>query len=193
VARTKKDRSTPQAGESAPANRRGTGAKPRGRPFVPGQSGNPNGSSIFRRDPLVSLKSFRSSTRSPDIRAPENKLITVAPGASPLRQGMSTKGKSLDEIRADYWRVTAEIERRIAGGPPPGSGIALEAWRSWHRHGFVCCPASKLKHTCSDDPCRMGADCLKLRALGLAGDRSHCRKNNAQSAERKTGRASRAA
>jgi hypothetical protein len=30
---------------------------------------------------------------------------------------MSTKGKSLDEIRADYWRVTAEIEQRIAGGP----------------------------------------------------------------------------
>jgi hypothetical protein len=85
---------------------------------------------------------------------------------------MSTKGKSLDEIRADYWRVTAEIEQRIAGGPPPGSGIALEAWRSWHRHGFVCCPASKLRHACRDPQCRMGADCLELRALGLAGDRS---------------------
>jgi hypothetical protein len=52
---------------------------------------------------------------------------------------MSTRWKSLDEIRADYLRVTAEIEERIAGGPPPDSGIAIEAWRSWHRHGFVCC------------------------------------------------------
>jgi putative DNA primase/helicase len=38
---------------------------------------------------------------------------------------MSTNGKSLDEIRADYLRVTAEIEQRIAGGPPAGSSIAL--------------------------------------------------------------------
>jgi hypothetical protein len=50
---------------------------------------------------------------------------------------MSTTWKSLDEISADYLRVTAEIEQRIANGPPPGSGIALEAWSSWHRHGFV--------------------------------------------------------
>jgi hypothetical protein len=85
---------------------------------------------------------------------------------------MSTTWKSLDEIRADYLRATAEIEQRIAGGPPPGSGIAIEAWRSWLRHGFVCCPASKLPHACRDDQCRMGADCHKLRALGLAGDRS---------------------
>jgi hypothetical protein len=82
---------------------------------------------------------------------------------------MSTKGKSLDEIRADYLRVTAEIEQRIAGGPPPGSGIALEAWSNWHRHGFVCCPASKVRRACSDHQCRMGADCLDLRALGLSG------------------------
>jgi hypothetical protein len=82
---------------------------------------------------------------------------------------MSTTWKSLDEIHADYLRVTAEIEQRIAGGPPPGSGIALEAWHNWHRHGFVCCPASK--QTCRDQQCRMGADCLELRALGLSGSR----------------------
>jgi hypothetical protein len=84
---------------------------------------------------------------------------------------MSTKGKSLDEIHADYRRATDAIEQLIAGGPPPGSGIAIEAWHSWHRHGFVCCPASKLRRACRDHQCRMGADCLELRALGLSGSR----------------------
>jgi hypothetical protein len=54
---------------------------------------------------------------------------------------------------------------------PTGSGIAFEAWRSWHRYGFVVCPASKRRHTCSNHRCRMGADCNGLQALGL---RSNC-------------------
>ena len=29
-------------------------------------------------------------------------------------------------------------------------------------HGFIACPASKLRHTCSDHCCRMGADCREL-------------------------------
>jgi Family of unknown function (DUF5681) len=42
VAMTKRDQSTPPAGELAPANRSGTGAKRgKGRPFKPGESGNP--------------------------------------------------------------------------------------------------------------------------------------------------------
>jgi len=28
------------------------------------------------------------------------------------------------------------IERLITLGPPAGSGIGVEAWRSWHRHGL---------------------------------------------------------
>jgi hypothetical protein len=54
---------------------------------------------------------------------------------------------------------------------PTGGGIAFEAWRSWHRYGFVVCPASKRRHTCSNHRCRMGADCHGLQALGL---RSNC-------------------
>jgi hypothetical protein len=64
------------------------------------------------------------------------------------------------------------LERLVARGPPAGSGISVEAWRSWHRSGFIVCPASKRQHTCSNRRCRMGADCRELRALGLKGDRS---------------------
>jgi hypothetical protein len=58
--------------------------------------------------------------------------------------------------------VPEAIERLISRGPPAGSGIPFEAWRSWHRYGFIACPASKLRHTCSDHCCRMGADCREL-------------------------------
>jgi hypothetical protein len=64
------------------------------------------------------------------------------------------------------------LEGLIARGPPAGSGISAEAWRSWHRSGFIICPASKGRYTCSDHQCRMGVDCRELRALGLKGDRS---------------------
>jgi hypothetical protein len=66
--------------------------------------------------------------------------------------------------------VPEAIERLISRGPPAGSGIPFEAWRSWHHYGFIACPASKLRHTCSDHCCRMGADCRELRALGLKGN-----------------------
>src|SRR5262249_35174920 len=62
------------------------------------------------------------------------------------------------------------IERLITLGPPAGSGIGVEAWRSWHRHGFVTCPA-KHRRACSDPRCRMGVRCRELRALGLRGNR----------------------
>src|SRR5258707_464882 len=42
--------------------------------------------------------------------------------------------------------------------------ITLTAWQSWHRYGFVLCPASK-RHNCSNHRCRMGADCRELQAL----------------------------
>jgi hypothetical protein len=64
------------------------------------------------------------------------------------------------------------LERLAARGPPAGSGIPAEAWRTWHRSGFITCPASKRRYTCSDHRCRMGVDCRELRAVGLKGDRS---------------------
>ena len=63
------------------------------------------------------------------------------------------------------------IERLISKGPPAASGINFEVWRTWHRLGYVVCPASKLQRTCSRRQCGIGADCRQLRALGLAGNR----------------------
>jgi hypothetical protein len=68
--------------------------------------------------------------------------------------------------------VREAIERLISRDPPTGSGIPFEAWRSWHRYGFIVCPASKGRHTCSNHRCRMGADCRERQALGLRGNRS---------------------
>src|SRR5262245_32378511 len=62
------------------------------------------------------------------------------------------------------------VERRIAQGPPAGSRIPVEAWRHWHRYGFVACPASKFRHTCTLHACGLGVACRKLRELGLTGD-----------------------
>jgi hypothetical protein len=50
-----------------------------------------------------------------------------------------------------------------------GVGISVEVMSMSPR---VPCPASKLRRTCSNPLCLKGAACLKLRALGLAGDRS---------------------
>jgi hypothetical protein len=33
--------------------------------------------------------------------------------------------------------VPEAIERLISRGPPAGSGIPFEAWRSWHRYGSL--------------------------------------------------------
>ena len=53
-------------------------------------------------------------------------------------------------------------------GPPAGDSIAREQWENWHRHGFVVCP--RCKTTCTSPACGMGASCLEMRAIGLAGD-----------------------
>src|SRR6266536_6531852 len=70
--------------------------------------------------------------------------------------------KVLPEREREEAAVPEVNERLISRGPPAGSGIPFEAWRSWHRYGFIACPASKLRHTCSDHCCRMGADCREL-------------------------------
>ncbi|SRR5258708_7309038 len=70
--------------------------------------------------------------------------------------------KVLPEREREEAAVPEAIERLISRGPPAGSGIPFEAWGSWHRYGFIACPASKLRHTCSDHCCRRGADCREL-------------------------------
>ena len=41
-----------------------------------------------------------------------------------------------------------ERNRVIEAGPPAGSPVTREAWRDWHRYGFVVCP--RRKTTCSE-------------------------------------------
>jgi hypothetical protein len=58
--------------------------------------------------------------------------------------------KVLPEREREEAAVPEAIERLISRGPPAGSGIPFEAWRSWHHYGFIACPASKLRsdHCC---------------------------------------------
>jgi hypothetical protein len=79
-----------------------------------------------------------------------------------MKGSRSRLRKVLPEREREEAAVLEAIERLISRGPPAGSGIPFEAWRSWHRYGFIACPASKLRHTCSDHCCRMGADCREL-------------------------------
>jgi hypothetical protein len=44
--------------------------------------------------------------------------------------------KVLPEREREEAAVPEAIERLISRGPPAGSGIPFEAWRSWHRYGF---------------------------------------------------------
>ena len=94
----------------------------------------------------------------------------VTPGSRPRqKQQTSARGFPLQtrlrELPPGRGReeaaVSEAIERLISRGPPAGSGIPFEAWRSWHHYGFIC-PASKRRRTCSDHCCRMGADCREL-------------------------------
>jgi hypothetical protein len=48
--------------------------------------------------------------------------------------------KVLPEREREEAAVPEAIERLISRGPPAGSGIPFEAWRSWHHYGFIACP-----------------------------------------------------
>src|SRR5262249_21770190 len=61
------------------------------------------------------------------------------------------------------------IERLISRGPPAGSGISFDAWRSWHRYRWITCPPSNGRRNCSNTVCRIVAACRALWALGLRG------------------------
>src|SRR6266540_1630938 len=45
--------------------------------------------------------------------------------------------KVLPEREREEAAVPEAIERLISRGPPAGSGIPFEAWRSWHRYGSL--------------------------------------------------------
>jgi hypothetical protein len=103
----------------------------------------------------------------------------VTPGPRPRqKQQTGARGshytnsikKGPPEREREEAAVPEAIEHLISWDSPAGSGILSEAWRSWHHYGFIACPASKRRRTCSDHCCRMGADCRELRALGLNGN-----------------------
>jgi hypothetical protein len=70
----------------------------------------------------------------------------------------------------------SEHDQMIEAGPPAGSGITREAWRHWHQYGYVVCP--RRKTTCSHLACGIGASCVAMRAIGLAGDGSPLRRKD---------------
>src|SRR5688500_4705222 len=92
-----------------------------------------------------------------------------------MRRGRSNLLKRiLARIAAGELAEQKELAERIQAGPPPGSLITREAWRSWHQYGFWCC-SLHANRTCTDSACAIGASCLSLRAIGLAGDGSPLR------------------
>jgi hypothetical protein len=70
----------------------------------------------------------------------------------------------------------SEHDRMIEAGPPAGSGITREGWRHWHLYGYVVCP--RRKTTCSQPACGIGASCVAMRVIGLAGDGSPLRRKD---------------
>jgi hypothetical protein len=79
--------------------------------------------------------------------------------------------------QAERERVRAlELRRVIEVGPPAGSSITHEAWQDWHQYGFVICP--RRKTTCTSPTCGIGASCLEMRAIGLAGDGTPLERKN---------------
>jgi hypothetical protein len=79
-----------------------------------------------------------------------------------------------EQEEATAQREKAAKERAVAHliskGPPAGSKISSDAWRTWYVRGYVLCPGSKGQSTCSNRQCRVGAACQKLHSLGLSGD-----------------------
>ena len=69
--------------------------------------------------------------------------------------------------------IAQAIAQAIEAGPPPGSLITREAWGRWIQYGYWCCPHRD--RTCTDPACGIGASCLSMRAIGLAGDGSPLR------------------
>jgi hypothetical protein len=89
-----------------------------------------------------------------------------------MRRGRSNLLKSiLARIAAAELAERKELAERIQAGPPPASLISQEAWRSWHEYGFWCC-SLHANRTCTDSACGIGASCLSMRTIGLAGDGS---------------------
>jgi len=89
--------------------------------------------------------------------------------------------RRLDAIRARLAQLRMvqdagplKRDQNLAAGPPVGSKIRLQAWRDWHRYGWVKCPRSG--KTCSSTDCGMGVRCREMLAVGLDGDGSPLRR-----------------
>jgi Family of unknown function (DUF5681) len=108
VARTKKVRSTPPADKSAPANRSGTGAKPRGPPFKPGQSGNPS-------TRFVPGQSGNPSGRPKDVLGIQRLALEMCPEA------LEKLAKLVREAESERAQADAASKISIAAAASPRS------------------------------------------------------------------------
>jgi hypothetical protein len=91
-------------------------------------------------------------------------MMTSRRSASAILKGIIARQQADEQARA------SEINRVVEAGPPAASSITRKAWRDWHQYGFVVCPRRKM--TCTNSDCGIGASCLAMRAVGLAGDGS---------------------
>jgi hypothetical protein len=84
------------------------------------------------------------------------------PGPAPFTKSLPARVGKLKPSKADHRakRIVSRWPSRtrslIARGPPAGSSISAEAWRSWHRFGFIACPASKRRQFATAQPGPLG-------------------------------------
>ena len=79
---------------------------------------------------------------------------------------MPSDDKTADSVEL---AAQAELQNRIAAGPPAGSGISATNWSTWNQYGWLCCP-KKPKETCTKPDCKIGTRCQAMVVYGLAGD-----------------------
>src|SRR5689334_15221393 len=68
-------------------------------------------------------------------------------------------------MRAKEQACKLELARITAAGPPAGSGINVEAWRSGHEYECFVCPRHRT--TCDKLECKVASACLGMREIGL--------------------------
>ena len=83
-----------------------------------------------------------------------------------IDEGMQSEITTADSVEL---AAQAELQNRIAAGPPAGSGISANNWSTWHEHGWLCCPM-KPKTTCAKPDCKIGIRCEAMAVYGQAGD-----------------------
>ena len=73
-----------------------------------------------------------------------------------------------DQMRAKKQARKFELARIIAASPPAGSGISVDAWRSWHEYEFFACP--RRATTCDKLERKVASACIGMREIGLDGN-----------------------